>query len=394
MSSECVSGECDGWHCVMSCSSDEDCTADVFTGACTNGFCEFACTGERTRLYGDRLCVGGREIECAELDDSYCDVCEGRCPGQRCVMQVGCAPLSNVGEPCDSDSDCRTNNCSLFAGVCRVPLETDCDDTNCDLCISDGPWSYCSRECRSTSDCPGERCAGSSGGPTKTDYFYCRPPCTAACPGECTSNTSGTRLCTAPAGVSWSMSDPTRPLLAPCRYQAHCGDAECAAAPSCVRPRLACGTDRGYCTTECSSDAECGADGNCVMLSCPPGVTEGCGMRCLPSCELNPICSSIAGAHCSELPNALGQLVRVCDPRNRLTAYCTQHQHCASSNCSSTFQCVAAEGSSNGTPCGVASDCASGNCQAGTCRGTSLRGDPCGQSADCSVGACVSGVCD
>lgn len=302
---------------------------------------------------------------------------------------VGCAPLSDVGEPCSRHSDCRTNNCSLFAGVCRVRLEAACDETNCDLCISNGAgWSYCSRECESTSDCPGERCLGAE------DRYFCRPGCGGGCPGTCDWSRGLIEYYRPGAGQSWEYSAPPRPLLAPCHSTSDCADELCINALYCDSS-LGC-SGRGYCSTECESDTDCGEDGACVMLPCPDnGPSEQCGPRCLPRCRAARSCNSLASATCRMLPGISGEAQEVCDPRNAdYEGYCSTALDCVSLKCSSVGVCIPAEGARNGTSCGEGSDCASGTCRDGKCRGTSLRGDPCSSDFDCSVGRCVSGICD
>lgn len=396
-STTCQTGLCSGGRCTTECVSDAACGPELRLcgpeGVCTN-----PCSRERSAsLDGRRACVDSVEVACSFLDDRHCDVCEDKCPTQRCIPEVGCAPLSDVDGPCLRDDDCRTGNCSLFAGVCRVPFGSSCVETNCDICISDDAgWSSCSRECYSTADtpdCPNRLCLGS----TSTNFFYCRPTCDGACPESCArSSDLSLDYCDAAPGSAWTLTAPLRPLLAPCHRDSECEVGECVDAPSCVPQSRDCRGRHGFCSVACASAADCGTGGQCVELACPPGSTENCGPRCLPACDPTDFepCPGLADAECRTLPTVAGGTTPVCDPRNGLDERCSADHDCASGVCNSTSGCGEPGGNANGSSCASNPDCASGNCQSGFCRGTALRGDPCETSWDCGVGTCTSGVCD
>lgn len=355
-------------------------------------------TGSRCD-WDDGACESGlcRDFVCTEACTSDAD-CAGNAGG---LVQCGLAnvcvvPLADLGETCTGDRDCRSGNCSAVAGVCRVPLETACDATNCDICLSDGSgWSYCSRDCIYDAgiECPEDRCVGY----LDQNFFYCWPSCT-GCRGECRTTSDGSiRYCDARLGTDWTMTSAPAAELQPCRFDSMCSEGTCLAAPSCDSRSSSCTGSRGYCSAACSSDADCGG-GHCVDVPCDAGSTDpNCGPRCLPGCEVgsgfNP-CSPLADATCRALRGVDGSSVGVCDPRNDDGGRCRTDDDCASGACSSAGRCTASGGAANGSSCGAPGDCASGNCQSGTCRGTSLRGDPCATSFDCSVGTCVSGICD
>lgn len=334
--------------------------------------------------------LGGRAVPCDTLDDSYCDVCEALCAGQRCVGEVGCAPLSDVDGPCERDRDCRTDNCSRTNGVCRVPLETECNgSTDCDICLTNAAgYAYCSRECTfDSSVCPGERCLGD----VDSNFFWCRPPCNDACAGrQCRVAERAGRYCSANLDRDLARV----PLLGPCGSDERCLEGACFSAPSCDDRAFNCLSSRGVCTQPCSSDAQCPSDARCVEVPCPEGTpADSCGALCLRACERDSDCNELAQTECRGVsPVGGGEAVSVCDPRNRNGDDCAVDWHCASRNCTNG-RCVQSEGLANGAGCRVNEDCASGNCQAGTCRGTSLRGDFCEGDFDCSVGRCVDGVC-
>ena len=391
--SECSTDECFFGVCVQSCFTNADCSPDVGEQCGPDGLCGDSCGPERASDSSGSVCIGGVWTSCESLDGSYCDLCDGRCPGQRCVAEVGCAPLSALGEDCLEDSDCNTNNCSLVAGVCRVPLGSECDATNCDLCMSNGTWSSCSRECGvGYRDCPGDRCLGDR----DYDYYTCRPSCDDCSAGRCATSTDGSiRFCSEGTN-DWTLSEPPREELQPCLNDGQCAEGSCLSAPSCGSGGGACYGRRGFCSGACTTNADCGEDGRCVQIPCIGGATTGCGNVCLPSCDPGTFgsCNPLAAARCRSLPSAEGGEVAVCDPRKDDGAICFNGSHCVSGTCSGASRCVPAGGSPNGTSCANDSDCASGNCQASTCRGTALRGDACEDSYDCSVGTCTGGTCD
>lgn len=391
---ECTTGVCDQWQCTDTCTSDADCAALGALDRCSPlGLCVETCSPERSEVGSGLICVDGNQVSCAALDDSYCDLCDTKCPGQRCVPEVGCAPLADVGEQCEGDSDCRTGNCSRYRGVCRVPLGAACDETNCDLCLTDeSGWSFCSRDCTFGDDCNGsERCVGR----TALNMFWCRADCGASCPGECQfTSDSSIRFCEPRIGDFAMESEPRRELE-PCRIDSECAGGTCVSTPSCDSRSAECSGSRGFCSDVCASDADCGAAGRCVDLPCSGTDTSECGPRCLPACGGSSLaCNVLGDADCRSLPGVSGTAVSVCDPRNSEGERCRSGDDCTTGACSSQGRCTASGGASNGSPCAAPSDCASGNCQSSTCRGTSLRGDPCSTPFDCSVGTCVSGICD
>ena len=367
---ECASGACSSeFVCGQPCSADEECLSGTYCGPV--GICEAPCTGEE--LFDDPLytCLGGRRLACSALDTSFCDVCPGKCPGMRCDDGVGCAPLSELGEPCGRDSDCNTNNCSTWAHVCRVPLESRCDATNCDLCLSNSGWSYCSRECNVGASCPGERCFSG----------MCRPPCD-ACPADCDFERVGQRFityCTEFFDEPWTRSGPPRPLYTPCRVESDCASRMSVTRENCV------------CTMRCATNEDCGDDGLCVEVPCVDGATSGCGNVCMPRCVRPEACRR---GFCNEVPLTNGEIAVACDPRGQDGTRCFEGRDCLSGRCGFNQSCVPVDGRPNGRPCAAASECASGSCVARVCRGTSLRGQPCSTNADCAVGTCAGTVCD
>ncbi len=113
---------------------------------------------------GPYTCVGAVSTACALVDDpTHCIDCGCADATTHCARDLGCLPPAAVGEPCALNNDCATNNCSTFAGVCRVAVGTACTAEDCDACLHlPGGTTHCSRECRGDSDCRTDRCLGNT----------------------------------------------------------------------------------------------------------------------------------------------------------------------------------------------------------------------------------------
>jgi hypothetical protein len=373
--SECQSGLCltigpsTSSYPTQACSQpcDGTCPSGGACGTAPDGSmkCLPSCT---TYENGQYVCSGGVEVPCSVAGDSHCDVCG--CPSSlRCAPGQGCVDKSDVGGPCASDSDCKTDNCSSISNVCRVPVGQACTQDNCDLCRTNGTnYSFCSRDCTSDSDCNGSYCLGYA-----TSGYTCMPKCTAGCPDSCqyTSDLSE-QYCDC---TSCTTLTPNAGLGQSCS-QANCSTGACYSAAA-----------GAICTKGCSSSADCGAGFECVNLPCElPGAAPNvlCG-QCMPACGDGGACKV---GSCQ--PESLGSSQSTaCDVRGDPGAQCYQGNDCLSGRCVCRT-CVAAGGAANGQCCVAPSDCASGNCAAGSCQGTALIGGHCSSSSDCEVGTCCS----
>lgn len=365
--------------CSKHCKTDQDCATEFGGLACgVDATGERSCVPECDGFGGDYACVEGVSTSCEIASDEYCEECG--CPSTlRCEPGQGCMPKRAAGEPCSTDDDCNTDNCSSFAGVCRVPIGAACAASNCDACLAADGWSYCSRECLGNSQCGSGLCLGNA------DTFYCRPPCSdfgdASCPGhkcklfidDVTAATAYHCDCVNAGTCEWTAE--ARPLGQECKYDGDCESNLC--------DRVATQVDSlygrlyaGLCTQPCTTTEECGEGFACAAVGTP---------HCLPTCTAESGC---AIGSCVGLPTAEGGSQDLCWVK-RATGQCWEPTDCQSGNCVSN-QCAPAGGQANGAACDTPEDCQSKSCIAGQCRGKAVLGDACTAPADCAVGTCRS----
>jgi hypothetical protein len=381
--------------CSKPCSGDAACAGPI-GGFCRPGpagapICVPPCGRDNPGLFA---CVGGAPVFCAGLDETHCESCG--CPtDRRCAPGQGCVLKSEVGEACLRDDDCRTQNCSTFAGVCRVPVGTACRPDDCDVCITSDPakmpgvsYSYCSRECRSGGQCNGGLClsfANTSLGEEWSGACYgsCNGFVDSACPNKCdfTQDSLSGRISYYCACQGCQASSPPRGEGAPCRASVQCARGSCLTARACDGNR--CETF-GYCAAACDASNPCAAGQLCVELPCAPGSTSSCGRRCLLACD-----GKCRAGACRALPDLGGGAAMVCDLRRADGQGCADNSDCVSGRCIVSI-CRPASGVPNGGGCTRHEECVSGNCQSGLCRGKAILGDPCTGGYDCSVGTCCS----
>jgi hypothetical protein len=390
---ECQSGYCllsaIGGRCSLPCTSTSECdpaTTGTQCGLGPDG--TMACVPACGAPDSGYACVDGVSVACERVDDDrQCLAC-GCDPSLRCEPGVGCLAKSEVGGNCRQDSDCRTGNCSTFAGVCRVPVGQACTANDCDRCLTAaGGWSYCSRECDDVEQCNGDQCLGSP----ETGFFTCRPGCTsfgdASCPGTCQYPSDGGELFCACDYQTCPTVEPPRQVGQPCYSDSHCATGACYAHRECGGPFKDECIDRGVCTQACESDASCGAGNTCVAVPCVEGQTTECGKLCLPTCSDAEPCD--AYTFCVARPAAGGATAMVCDARQPEGASCWSGLDCQSGKCIDR-RCAPAGGQANGAACGGPADCLSQSCVSGTCRGTALLGDSCTIPPDCAAGTCCT----
>jgi hypothetical protein len=405
--SDCAKGSCvlladrsgydEEGYCTKSCKKDADCPAEIpVCGVGPDG--EGMCAAPCSELPFGMTCIDERPVACSALTGSCTDC--GCADELRCDVPTGmCAAKGEVGEYCQDDEDCRTGNCGLYHHVCRTPIGSPCDTTNCDLCLSNDNWSYCSRECtREYCGATNDLCLGDE----YEDLFFCRPPCQGAsdpsCPDGCDYG-GGEYYCRSVTSAS-----PTRPLGSTCHAASDCESGNCYQIEWCFAFH-GCNMGEGYCTAPCSNDDECGVGLRCVDMPCSPseitvaGETAAtCGAMCLRDCTVTADVFGyqpcvVSDGSCRELPSvATNELVKVCDVRLPNEHYCRSSTACFSGRCEDEV-CFPAGGQANGIACAGNEDCLSGVCSGGTCRGTALLGDPCVGNPDCAVGTCCSGTC-
>ena len=366
--------------CTHACKTNTDCPSGDSSSCGVGPDGQQVCV-PTTCQYSDEgfVCKDGVITACKVAGEQFCDKCG--CPAsKRCAVGVGCVDLSDLGGPCDRDSDCRTNNCSTFAAVCRAPVGSTCTSDNCDRCLSSsGGWSYCSRLCGTQDDCNGGYCIGIPGG-----NFACEPPCTGSCPGQCSyvgaSDGSIISYCDCP---KCSITAPLHDVGQSCEGQTDCTSGDCYARIQCTD--LVCG-ERGWCTVDCATNADCGS-AICVSVPCLGSQDPStCGRKCIPPCDASGSCKL---GTCRELVALEGGTARVCDIRLEMGETCSRDSDCQSGHCANGV-CADAAGLQNGSSCSLPTDCASGTCTNGSCRGAALLGDVCTTDADCAAGHCCS----
>ena len=376
---ECESHLCGQSGCTLSCTQDSDCD-DGEAAAAARGGWRFVCgVGSNSEhvcvppcFSSGYACVNGVSTSCQVLDQTQCLQCG--CGGFRCEPGVGCLPVSDVGGNCVQDSDCRSQNCGR-SGVCRLPVGSACDTTNCDVCLQSGAWSYCSRHCDGGQCGNSGRCIFDRLGSTG----YCLPTCLGA------RDTCRNGVC--------SQADPTDDHSWFCRCDCpHVGvkldtgrlcneNAECKSdlCDAILDTTLGIGVapQIGRCTTVCATSQDCQAGYRCA--------TAGGFTRCIPSCDNDCIVGAYTRVgRCAPLTTVEGDTPNLCwaayssDP-------CRLFSDCQSGQCGPQG-CVAAGSVTNGQSCTADNDCASRSCADGLCHGTAGVGAACMAHVDCALG--------
>jgi len=408
----CFDGLCyNSSFCTRACTSDADCdglscgilpdgNSYCIPGCNDSYFCVAGCNDSYTAP-PDFACDGSRPVACSQAGPNHCEDC-GCSPGFRCDRgSHSCEPLRDVGGDCDTDSDCRTNNCSTYAGICRVAVGAACNADNCDRCKTTASgWSYCSRRCGGgdfDGDCNGGHCLGNA----ELSHFWCMPPCSnlsdTSCPDRCFYSSSGESIyCDCRAGTCDTLSSP-RDEGQWCEADGQCLSGDCYFHGVCASSSFNSCSRVGWCAAEgCAGGC---ADGTvCADVPCT-GTDDHCGARCLPTCEDDSDCKrgnlqfpGLRVGSCRALSLRDGGMAQVCDVNQQEGASCATDGDCISGSCVSR-RCGPSGGNPNGGACSVASDCASGQCVTGQCRGSGLIGDVCTVPADCAVGTCCGGRC-
>ena len=326
---ECGSLMCHDGVCTLGCESNEDCM-----GASRLLACGVAADGSKLCLPTcsdaafSYVCENDVPVHCDQASTDACARC-GCGEGAYCDYETDlCVPKAEVGEPCDRSDTCASDNCSVFAGLCRVPVGSQCTSTNCDRCLvrTDAP-SYCSRECSSESECGDDICVGDP----DIDYFHCTSTCdSGVCPGQCEiTGNSGTTFCDCrEPGCTEVYAEA--PLGSQCRFSSMCESSECWSRAEEVYLGYKA-VAIGWCTQACASDEDCSNGTACVDVDC--NQFDGCTSRCVPRCESEDDCEN---SWCVALPSASGnESTSVCTMKAPREARCLSDWDCQSANCNS-----------------------------------------------------------
>ncbi len=136
---DCAQGLCFEGSCTMECRSSDDCAGTLLEacGVTAEGsFCMRGCEYFRLGV----TCIDDVPTACSVAGEGHCEDCG--CPSTLRCEDGACVEKLAVGEPCAESTDCKSDNCSDFAGICRVPVGASCDASNCDGCLVSSGSSY------------------------------------------------------------------------------------------------------------------------------------------------------------------------------------------------------------------------------------------------------------
>lgn len=332
--------------CPTSCNDGLACTNDVLEGSAAT--CDARCTTTPiTACVNDdsccpSVCTTENDSDCSCTPRTSCDVGECGIVDDGCGGPLNCGTCA-IGGQCHTDADCESGICVTEAssgwtgGFCTLGCTTD---EHC------GTGAHCAYR----SDGPGVCLATCDGNEDCRDDYTCQD-----------IDGDGAREC-APSGTG------TGAIGAPCDRVADCSGGD--PAYCLVENR---GWQDGYCTRECTSDADCGSSAHCAA-----GIDD---RACLADCEDDSDCRS-AGYLCYDVD---GDGQKECAPA------ATGSQP-TGEECVHTFECTGGvdgicidDGDFFGGYCSAFctsdADCASGHCT--ELRDFSVCTASCRTDADC-----------
>jgi hypothetical protein len=407
-----TAGDCKKAVCMGGMVTNKNDDGDVFDdmNACTADTCDAGmpksaptAAGTACSVGNAKVCDGqGNCVECLATSDcttpdTTCDQGTHTCVPASCGDGVkngletdkdcggGQCPPCDVGGDCKAGSDCTSGVCNP-GGKCEMPkcndgvqngTETDVD------CGQDCP-NQCGpgQGCNANPDCTGDNCTGVNGTcvPTCTDKVLNNGESDVDCGGnncngcglgkECAGMDGNCLSNFCDANSKCAQKDPNGSMCASAATcdSGNCTDMVCCGSP-CQGMCRACnlmGTV-GACTnipagqdpnSECGAGQACNGNGGCDKLNgqaCGNGnecLTNNCidGVCCATTC--NGLCKScnVAGSAGTCTNIVAGQ-----DPANECTG---------ATSCDGNGACLKL---TNGTACGVAGECQSGNCIDGVC---------------------------
>lgn len=375
------------------CQSDQDCPPEQVCN-----LTDFSCSASGLACESNADCLAGQRCDTVAgicrhgnwcLDDLDCD------SGEYCDRSTGVCRTTASG--CLSDSDCPSGSwCETGSGECRTGCRTDADcpdGTTCDQgsggCLppsgcthdSDCPSGYACQAgkcvvqqgqvpdgspCESNADCQNRNCV------SITEPSVCLSPCrsSANCPADwsCTEVTSAwfcvsESLLTQVLGMSIDVGHG--------EYGDYCSG-QAVYNPYCHS--MICNQNQGICTSDCSTDSDCGYASIC-SVNYETGI-----MRAY--CFLDPGLGAL-GSYC-EGDNWCA--FNVCLGVDAYSGFCSSGC-CSSADCPSGWACGRIQSGYPNAP-GFAKGCFPADWP-----GQALAGAGCGRDGDCKSNLCISGVC-
>ncbi|CAF3872679.1 unnamed protein product, partial [Adineta steineri] len=397
-----------GGPCAVKCGLHSTCLLNT---DCANGNCHhtsFTCERKSTLFL--RSHFGVPSCDDGNTNQQETDV---DCGGSPCTARC------NIGEACQSNSDCTNGNCHATAKICDSPECSDGNKNNQETDVDCG--GTCAVKCDLTKGCLVN--ADCSNGNCHHTLNTCQPP---SC-DDGNKNQGETDIdCGGPCGTTCILSET-------CSVNGDCVNGNChKTRKQCLDPSCDDGNKNqgesdvdcgGPCSTQCplgqacSTNSDC-ANGNChttLKICAVPSCSDGnknqqetdvdCGGNCPTLCPVNSACLKNTDCVNGNCHTTLKQcLPESCDDGNKnqqetdvdcggspcptrcaVTKTCVANTDCINNNCHTTLHTcqnpscndgnlnqfetdVDCGGTSCGSTCGIGkqclvnSDCANGNC--------------------------------
>ncbi|KAE8301222.1 Tenascin-like protein [Giardia duodenalis] len=252
---------CISQACYQACSYQGTCIYPAGQ-KCTNGHCSMGCTNNQG-CGKDQRCITSGSAE---------GVCGWSCKGS-CAGRTSCGIDGICRQTCASDTDCPTGS------VCR---DESCFRTCTESkeCLSEGRlhcWNgVCRQKCAQATDCPSGYMCSLAGDCEKVCHFN----------ADCS-------VITGEACINGHCKDGCK------------DDADCSSSQTCnISTSSSTGTCVWKCSTDCSADQVCGADGICRNQCSKCQDKEECLYgSCFKKCNSDIDCTgtpnlSCIGFHC------------------------------------------------------------------------------------------------
>jgi alpha-tubulin suppressor-like RCC1 family protein len=344
--SQCLSG-----YCI-----DGVCCGNVCTGWC------YACSESKKGQGYDGVCgpiTFGRDV------DNECS--PGECNGGGACSQAQ-TPLTN-GTVCVAGAQCASGNCvdgvccenaclgTCYActaalkgqgvdGICGVIGSERDPDGECNGGKCDGTGAcryYNGAACSATNQCFSNYCV---------DGFCCGNVCSGPCQA-CSASKKGGAGADGVCGQIPASYDPDN----------ECNPGACNGASGCTQPQA-----------QLANGSACTFATQCTAGWCVDGVC--CNAPCATSCvACTAAKTGQPNGTCAYVPN-------LTDPDNE----------CANGDCNGGGACVASSNLPNGSSCGTASQCLSGQCVDGVCCNVACTGS-CVACTTAKQGQGTNGIC-